>query len=65
MTTNKKEKYRLERDGLLPSTLIIEDELMKSICEQRRNEIVITTQEIISKSIELDVNQKKKSPTAL
>ena len=37
LTTNKKEKYRLEGGGHLPSTLLIEDELMKWICEQRRN----------------------------
>ena len=65
LTTNKKERCRLEGGGRLPSTLLIEDELMKWICEQRRNEIAITTQEIINKSIELDVNQKNKSPTAL
>ena len=51
LTTNKKERCRLEGGGCLPSTLLIEDELMKWICEQRRNEIAITTQEIINKSI--------------
>ena len=56
LTTNKKDKFRFEGAGRLPSTLAIEDELMKWISEQRRCEIGITTQEIINKSKELDEN---------
>ena len=59
LTTNKK-KYRLEGTDQLPSTLNIEDDLMKPIIEQRRIGIGITTQEIINKSIELDPKQKEK-----
>ena len=55
-----KNKYRLESAGWLPSTLNIEDDLMKWISEQRRIGIGITTQEIINKSIELDPKQKEK-----
>ena len=64
LTTNKKGKFRLEEAGRIPSTLAIEDELMKWVSEQRRCEIGITTEEIINKSKELDENQKK-SQTAL
>ena len=60
LTTNKKGKFRLEGAGRIPSTLPIEDELMKWVSEQRRCEIGITTEEIINKSKELHENQKKK-----
>ena len=50
MTPNKKYKSRLEGGGRLPSTLGIEENLIKWISEQRRLGIGITTQEIINKS---------------
>jgi hypothetical protein len=56
LKTNKKGKFRLQAAGRLLSTLAIEDELMKWVCEQKRCDIGITTQEITNKSIELDEN---------
>ena len=65
MTPNKKYKSRLERGGRLPSTLGIEENLIKWISEQRRLGIGITIKEIINKSCELDPKQKDKSPSSL
>ena len=59
MTPNNKYKSRLEGGGRLPSTLGIEENLIKWISEQRRLGIGITIQEIINKSCELDPKIKR------
>lgn len=65
MTPNKKNKSRLEGGGRLPSTLGIEENLMKWISEQRKLGIGLATQEIINQSCELEPKQKVKSPSSL
>lgn len=65
MTPNKKNKSKLEGGGRLPSTLGIEENLIKWISEHRRLGIGLTTQEIINKSCELEQKQKDKSPSSL
>lgn len=62
---NLKNKFRLEGGGRNPSTLLLEDTLIKWVAEQRRLEIGISTNEIIYKLIELDPNQNKRSFHAL
>jgi len=48
----------LEGAGRNPSTLNIEDDLLKWIGEQSRLEIAISTNEIIEKLLEMDTNKK-------
>ena len=58
-TNSGGKKYRLEGAGRNPSTLKIEDKLLCWLRVQRRLEIVITTNEIITKLIELEPIKKK------
>ncbi len=60
-TNSGGKKYRLEGAGRNPSTLKIEDKLLCWLNEQRRFEIAITTNEIITKLIELEPNKKENS----
>jgi len=56
-----KKKCRLEGGERNPSTLLLEDTLIKWVAEQRRMEIRLTNNEIIYKLLELDPNQNKRS----
>jgi len=64
-TKCKRNKYCLEGAGKIPSTIEIEEELIKGLEEQRRLEIGLTTNEIINKSLELYPENKNKSYSAL
>ena len=57
-TISAGKKYRLEGAERNPSTLNIEDDLLKWIEEQRRLEIAISTNEIIAKLLEMDLKKK-------
>ena len=57
-TISAGKKYRLEGAGRNPSTLNIEDDLLKWIGEQRRLEISISTNEIIAKLLKMDPKKR-------
>ena len=54
-------KYRLEGAGRNPDTMTVEDTLIKWVCEMKRLDIGLSTDEIILKLIELDKKQANKS----
>ena len=54
-------KYRFEGVGRNPSTLNIEDDFLKWILEQRYLKIVISTNEIIAKLLEMEPHKKANS----
>ena len=54
-------KYRLEGAGRNPDTINIEEILIKWVCELRRLNIALSTDEIILKLMELDQKQVNKS----